>query len=96
MPGINDSPAWILSLVIAGMIAGAGLIALVAFQDSTTAGDLAYEGIGNATDGISNLTEQLPTVGTIMGVGLILGVVVSAFVGVAFVVNRFGGGGGTV
>ena len=45
-----------------------------AFTDSDTT-----TVIGNSIDGSVNLSEQLPTVGTILGVGLILVVVIGVF-----------------
>ena len=63
-------------IVFVGILLGAGGVALAAFavgQTGTAAGV-----IYNATNGLANFSAQLPTVGTIAGVGLILLVLFSA------------------
>jgi len=93
MAGIEQATGWIITLVMAGMIGGAGVIALNAFQGSTTAGSDAYNTIGNFTGAVLNLAKQLPTVGTIMGVSFILLIVVGVFAGAYIGFEKFGGGG---
>jgi len=93
MPGIENASGWIITLVMAGMIGGAGVIALNAFLGSTSAGTPAYNTIDNFTTAVLNLAKQMPTVGTIMGVSFILLIVVGVFAGAYVGFNRFGGGG---
>ena len=76
---LQDAPGVVMLLVMIGLILGAGLLALDAFDDTLTAGSDAAVAVGNTSEGIANLSEQLPTVGTIIGVALIIVVVVAAF-----------------
>ena len=74
----GNAPRIILLFVLIGMVLGAGAIALASFEATTT--DAAASGILNNTlEGSTNLSLQLPTVGTILGVGLILVVVIGVF-----------------
>ena len=74
----GNAPKLILLFVLIGMVLGAGVIALASFRDTTTDAD-ASTTLNNTIDGSVNLSEQLPTVGTILGVGLILVVVIGVF-----------------
>jgi len=74
----GNAPRLVLLFVLIGMVLGAGVIALASFRDSTTDSE-AQSAINNTIDGASNLSAQLPTVGTILGVGLILVVVIGVF-----------------
>lgn len=74
----GNAPRLILLFVLIGMVLGAGAIALSSFRDSTT--DVDASGVLNNTlEGSTNLSAQLPTVGTMLGVGLILVVVIGVF-----------------
>jgi len=64
------------ALVFIGILLGAGAIALAAFSVGQTGTSLAV--ITNASNGVANLSAQLPTVGTIAGVGLIIVVLFTA------------------
>ena len=64
------------ALVFIGILLGAGAIALAAFATGQTGTALAT--ITNASNGIANLSGQIPTVGTIAGVGLIIVVLFAA------------------
>lgn len=84
----GNAPTLVISLVLMGLVSAAGVIALVAFRN-TSSDATANTTIGNAVTAISNFTSQLGTVGTMMGVGLILLIVLGVF-GVAAL--RGGGG----
>jgi len=91
--GINDISPVVLSLVLAAMIAAAGLLALAGFQGSAsmlpmTAGcnassivacGAAYNATSDAVSGIGEVTSQFPTIGVIVGVVIIIGIVVAGF-----------------
>jgi hypothetical protein len=64
------------ALVFIGILLGAGAIALASFASGQTGS--AASTIGNASSGLVNLSTQLPTVGTIAGVGLIILVLFTA------------------
>jgi len=76
---ISDAPQLILALVLMGMLAGAGALSLSKFQASTTAGTAEYLAIGNATKGIGDFATQMPTIGIIAGVAILISLVVGAF-----------------
>lgn len=81
MVALSQVPAVIFALVIAGMLLGAGALALSQFSTSLTAGSSERMAVGNTSLGLNNLAQQLPVVGTIIGVAIIIFVVVSAFGG---------------
>lgn len=89
---VNFSSAltFVVSLVVMGLIAAAGVIALVAFK-ATSSSATANTSIDNAVTGVSNFSAQLPTVGTMIGIGLVLLIIVGVF---AFGLMRRGSGGG--
>lgn len=58
------------ALVFIGILLGAGAIALSSFATGQTGTSLSV--INNASSGLVNLSTQLPVVGTIAGVGLII------------------------
>lgn len=66
-------------LMIAVMIGGIGLggILVVAALAASTTNATAQSFLGNVTSMFGNIGSQLPVVGTIVGVGLILGVVIA-------------------
>lgn len=88
---VNFSSAinFVIALVVMGLVAAAGLIALVAFKNTSSSAN-ANTSIDYAVSGVSNFTAQLPTVGTMIGVGLVLLIIVGVF---AFGLMRKGGGG---
>jgi hypothetical protein len=71
-------------LVFIGILAGAGGVALTSFgtgvtyASGTAAQNQTVAMINNATLGLANMSAQLPTVGTIAGVGLIILVLFTA------------------
>ena len=75
----QEMPNMILTLVIVGGLALGGFVTWQALADSTSNTD-ATAFLGNITLMFTNLGTQLPTIGTIIGVGLLIAVVVGAFV----------------
>ena len=71
-------PFVVLSLCIAGIIAGATLIALAEFDETTDNND-ASGGIRNASAGIAKITEQFPTLGIIAVMVIIISVLAGVF-----------------
>lgn len=74
---IQDMPGVVWGMVLIGIFLGVGALILGEFG-ATQTGD-AKGAIENATAGIVNISKQLPTVGTIFGVLLIVGAVVMLF-----------------
>jgi hypothetical protein len=75
---------FVLGIVFIGIVCGVGLITLAAFSASST-NAVVTAGINNSTYGLLLMTSQLPTVGTIMGVSLIL---IVLFAALGFLVMR--------
>jgi hypothetical protein len=74
----GNAPRIVLLFVLIGMVLGAGVISLTSFRNSVTDVD-AETALNNTIEGSTNLSLQLPTVGTMLGVGLILTVVIGVF-----------------
>ena len=77
--GLQDMPDTIITLVIVVLIAAAGAVALTSFQNSQTANSAAFNITGQGLTTISNTTTQFATLGTIIGVVLIIGVILAVF-----------------
>ena len=67
--------AGILLLVIAGLVIG-----IAAFRDTLGATTVGYEVLNDTLNMFENAGDQLSTVGTMIGVGLLIGVILVAFV----------------
>lgn len=68
--------AGITLLIIAGIVIGVG-----AFRDTLGATTVGYEVLNDTLNMFENTGDQLATVGTMIGVGLLIGVIMVAFVG---------------
>jgi len=79
MVQLNQIPGAIMALVLAGMIGAAGALALGGMQTALVGNSTGYNATQNALTGILNTTAQFGTIGTVIGVGAILAVVVGAF-----------------
>jgi hypothetical protein len=86
---LGNAPQIVLLLVLTVMITAAAALAVQSFRDSTTSNGWAYNISDDGLSGLGNLASQVPTVGTIIGVALIITVVVGAF---AFFMTRRSGG----
>ena len=69
---------WVYTLVVAGFLVGAGVIALDAFQGATTADSAAYNAIGAFITALGNFATQAGTIGTMVGIGMLIAVVFGA------------------
>jgi hypothetical protein len=83
---LGDAPGAVLMLVFIGLMAVVGQKILTAMYIGTTAGDVVNLTLVNATNGITQVTTQLPLVGLIVIMAIVIGVLWSSF--------RFGGAGG--
>ena len=77
MVALNQVPNAVMMLVMAGLIFGAGLLALSQF--STTLTGVSASAVSNVTTGIGNFASQMPVIGTILGVAVLITVVIVAF-----------------
>ena len=74
---MNMAVEFIVVLGFAALLGGAFAIALAGFGSSTT-NTTALAIIANGSAGILNMSVQLPVVGTVGGVSLIIAVIVGA------------------
>lgn len=65
-------------IIIIGILLGVGAIALQSFSDSLSAGE-AKNAVNNATEGVSKFAQQMPNIGLIGAVSVLLGIVVGGF-----------------
>ena len=93
----SNAPNIVIGLVFLGIIAGAGVIALASmklgvpkdFTPDVSNVSTANTTLINTISSISNFTAQLGTVGTMLGVGLLVAIVLAIF---AFGATRRGSG----
>jgi len=69
----------VMALVFVAILAAAGAISLDDFNDDLTSGTYAYNVTDEGLEGISNATDYLSTIGTLLGVAALVAVVVTAF-----------------
>lgn len=79
MVQLNELPSIAIILVVAVLVIGAGALALDAFSSSVTTDSYAYNVTENGLLGLDNTTAQFPTIGTIIGVVILIGLVVAGF-----------------
>lgn len=87
MVSLEELPALVMVLVLTGVIFVAGFIVLGDLGDSSMIDDgcattmsNGEAAIGNISSGMTSIVEYAPTWGVIIGVAVLLGVVVGAFV----------------
>lgn len=79
MVNIQEAPSWVWAIVLLVIFAAIGVLVLEEIRSSSGwAVNETTEGavIQNATFAINNVTKQLPTVGIVVGVTLIIGAVI--------------------
>lgn len=79
MASLGQLPQIALTMVVVAAFFVAGFLVLDGLDDNITNGD-ALRSTGNVTQALSNSTTYLPTVGTLIGVSIILAVVIGSFV----------------
>lgn len=75
----EEVPKWVVVLGIIAFVGAAVALGLSAFQADLTANSYAYNITTDMLTSIDNMVSQMPTVGTIIGVGLLVGIVIGAF-----------------
>lgn len=79
MEGLKVIPYLALVLAISGIVLGATAVTLAKFR-STTTDTSAQNAIDNATEGITTIAEQLPTVAIIGVMVVIISIIAGVFV----------------
>jgi hypothetical protein len=67
--------------VIAGIALGIGAEILYKVNTDVTAGSIANQSIGNASEGIQELASWMPTMGLVIAAGLIIAIIFASFGG---------------
>lgn len=75
---LGDAPGVALQLVLIAAIFVAGFLVVTGLGDSTTNADAGFA-VANITEGMSNITGYMPTIGVIVGVAILLGIVIGGF-----------------
>ncbi len=79
--GLGSLPTIAITLVVVAAVFVAGFLAIDGLSESTVANSYAANSTAAIEEGMYNITNFLPTVGTLIGVGLLLGVILLAFMG---------------
>ena len=74
MVGLSDIPGIVITFGIATIVIGAIAITLGQFQSSTT-NAAAINAITNGTAGLTAIAQQFPTLGVIVVMAIIIGVI---------------------
>lgn len=77
---VEEIPKLALVVGISGFMLAAIALGLTAFNDTLTANSYAANITTDMLTTLDNITTQLPTVGTIIGIAILVGVVVGGFV----------------
>jgi len=73
---IREAPGWVWAVVMIAIFAAIGVLILDEFSGTLEENSTQWTVTQNGTTAIANVTKQLPTVGIIVGVLLIVGAVV--------------------
>jgi hypothetical protein len=76
---LEQIPSVVMTLVLAAAIFVAGFLVTDGLDDDLAANSYAANATDAIDEGMYNVTEYIPTLGTIIGVALILGVVIAGF-----------------
>jgi len=79
--GLGSLPTIAITLVVVAAVFVAGFLAIDGLSESSEPGTYAANSTAAIEEGMYNITNFLPTVGTLIGVGLLLGVILLAFMG---------------
>ena len=72
---IGSLPSIGIAFIIIGIVLGAGALVLSKFNDKLTAGSIQSQAVLNASEGIKEVSEFLPTIGIIVAIAVIIGIV---------------------
>lgn len=75
---LGDMPALFMGIILSLAVGIAGFLIITGLADSTTNTD-ATNAANNATAALSNTFDYLPTVGIVVGVAILLGIVIVGF-----------------
>lgn len=73
--GIGDIPIIVRVMIVAGIFLAVGAIVLSNIDNTTVAGTAEDNAVKNASLGLLNIATNMPLIGTIVGLVIVLGVV---------------------
>ncbi len=76
---LGSLPNVVMLFAVAVLITSAAALALNSFKGSLESGSIAYNITEKGEQGLLNLSGQYGTIGTIIGVAVLIGIVVGAF-----------------
>lgn len=76
---LGGLPSIAIGLVVVAAVFVGGFLALDALDNDLTANSFAANATEKVTEGMFNVTAFLPTTGTMIGIGLLLGVILVGF-----------------
>ena len=79
MEALKFIPYLFLVLAISGIVAGASVLTISKFKDTTT-DDATLRALGNVTEGLGDVAEQFPTIGIIAVMVIIISLISGVFV----------------
>jgi len=65
-----------MTIVVLGIALSLGLTVLADFKSDQTSGTYAYNGTADAEQGLNKFTSYLPTIGLVIVVAVIIGIIV--------------------
>jgi len=77
---LGDLPQVVMVMILAAAFLVGGFLALDGLGTDLTANSYGANATNTIEQGLDNVTDQIPTVGTLIGVGLLLAVIGGAFV----------------
>jgi len=76
---LSDLPTVAVLFVVAGIALGIGAQILGKIQTGMTSGSIEAAAVGNATEGISQVAQWMPTIGLVVAAAIVIGIVFAAF-----------------
>ena len=76
---LGDAAGMALAFVLFVVVVSVGGQVLAGIQSSQTANSVAYNATGYGLTGITNLSNQSGTIGTVIGAAVLIGIVIAAF-----------------
>lgn len=80
MVSLGEMPKIVMILIVTAAFFVGGFLALSGMQGGLTVDTAAYNATVDIETGLVNTTTQFPTIGTLIGVGLLLAVIGGAFI----------------
>jgi len=77
---LGQLPQLFMVIMVVGIFVGATYITLTSFQNTTGNATRAYQGIGYVLDFLDAIVSNLPTIGIIVFITILLGIISSIYI----------------